>query len=140
MKNTALLLSLLLLLTSCPREPFFYAIIVRNPNKIENLKIFIHLNSPGDSLLPSDNDKFNAGLWKFDTGGAAFRVCRNEIRGICDCIESQPEKKIYMFVFDADTLAAYDYAVIRDKKKYKDRVEIPYTLATNDANLIIEYP
>lgn len=40
----------------------------------------------------------------------------------------------------ADTLADYDYSVIRDEKKYKDRIEIPYTMAANDANLIIEYP
>jgi hypothetical protein len=135
------LFSLLLLLSSCPKEPMWYAIFVSNPRKLEKLKMFIHQDYPGDSLLPVDKDKFNINLETFHNEyPSSFRTCIHKVRGIRDCIESQPEKKIYMFIFDADTLAAYDYNVIRERKMYKDRVEIPYTMATNDADLKIDYP
>jgi hypothetical protein len=134
-KINILLLLLLLFLTACPKEPIFYSIFIRNP------KIFIHQNSPGDPLLPNDKKLFLNGLHKFNVEySTGFGVCMNEIRGIRECIESQPEKKIYVFVFSEDTLAAYDYEVVRDEKKYIDRIEIPYTMATNDANLVIAYP
>jgi hypothetical protein len=141
MKKILSLFPLMLLLTACPKEPLFYIVAVENSTKLEGLKLFINEYNPGDSLLPFDRDNFIISLKKFDTAYPyTARVCQNQIRGIRDCIESQPEQKIYVFVFDADTLAAYDYSVIRDEKKYKDRIEIPYTMATNDANLIIEYP
>lgn len=142
MINNILFLSLLLLLTSCPnKEPMWYNIFVSNSDKIDDLKIFIHQNNPGDSLLPINKGVFSTSLKNFNTDySTAFRICIHEIRGIRDCIRSQPEQKIYVFVFEADTLDAYDYDVIREKKKYKDRIEIHYSMATNDADLTIEYP
>lgn len=141
MKINILLLSFLLLLTSCPKEPMWYNIFVRNSDMDDKLKIFLHQNSPGDSLLPIDKTDFSLFLKNFNTDhSTAFRICKHEIRGIRECIESQPAQKIFIFIFDTDTLDTYDYAVIRDEKKYKDRIEIPYTMATNDADLIIEYP
>lgn len=140
--NILSLFCLLLTLTSCPKEPIFYGVIVNNKTNTNKLKMFINQQNPGDSLLPFTEDDFKSSAEGFNHGnsGVSFRVCIHEVRGIRDCIESQPEKKIYLFVFDTDTLAAYDYLYIRATKKYRDRVEIPYTMATNDANLIIDYP
>lgn len=141
MKFNILILSILLLLTSCPKEPMWYNVFVRNTDKIDNLKMFIHQNNPGDSLLPMNENNFSVGLKKFNIDySTAFRICIHEVRGIRDCIASQPEQKIYIFIFDSDTVDAYDYSIIREEKKYKDRIEVPYTMASNDADLIIEYP
>lgn len=139
---TVSLIVLLLTLTSCPKEPIFYGVMVNNKANTDKLKMFINLQNPGDSLLPLSEDDFNSNVedFKYGNSGVFFRVCIHKIRGICNCIESQPEKKIYLFVFDTDTLAAYDYGYIRANKKYRDRVEIPSTKATNNANLIIDYP
>ncbi|HRP91127.1 MAG TPA: hypothetical protein PKX92_13940 [Edaphocola sp.] len=116
-------------------------VLIYNKNNQTGLKAFMNESFPGDSILPMNQSEFKLNLSKLEiNGGASFRICMGEGKGIKDCIESQPEKKIYLFIFDADTLAAYDYSVIRDEKKYKDRIEIPYTMATNDANLIINYP
>lgn len=140
--NILFFLCLLLTLTSCPKEPMFYVLIVNNKTNNEKLKMFIDQDKPGDSLLPASENDFRSNILGFthDNTAVSFRVCIHEIRGIRDCIESQPEKKIYLFVFDTDTLAAYNYSEIRAKKKYRDRVEIPSTMATNDANLVIDYP
>lgn len=92
-------------------------------------------------MLPENSQQFNKGLKKLNVEySTSFRICPHKIRGIRDCIESQTNKKIHLFIFDSDTLDTYDYSVIRSEKKYKDRIEIPYTMAVNDSNLIIEYP
>src|SRR5690606_27884656 len=84
-----------------------------------------------------DKDESEARLKTLNiNGGTSFRTCIGEIRSIRDYIESQPNQKIYVFVPDADTFAAYDYSVIRNGEKYKGRIEVPYLMATNNANLI----
>lgn len=136
-----ILLPLILTLTSCPKEPMWYSLKINNSQNQTGLKVFCHQNNPGDSLLPISETDFGLGLSNlYIEGGAALRICVGEIRGIRDCIASQPEQKIYVFIFDSDTVDAYDYSIIREEKKYKDRIEVPYTMASNDADLIIEYP
>ncbi|MEO6682036.1 MAG: hypothetical protein ABIN48_04350 [Ginsengibacter sp.] len=140
-KQTLLFLSFLIFLTACPKEPIWYNIFVINTTQSNHLKIFINPENPGDSLLPLDKKIFDTGLKNFNAEhSTSFRICMHKIRGIRDCIESQPGQKIFLFVFDADTLATYDYSIIREEKRYKERVEIPYTMATNRSDLRIEYP
>jgi hypothetical protein len=132
---------LLIFLTACPKEPIWYNIFVRNTAQAEHLKIFLSPDSPGDSLLPMAKKDLEIGLKKFNVEHpTSFRICMHKIRGIRDCIESQPEQKIYLFILDSDTFAKYDYSVIREEKKYKDRIEVPATMATNNSDLIINYP
>lgn len=140
-KHKILFLSLLIFLTACPKQPIWYNIFVRNTAQANYLKIFMNTENPGDSLLPVDKKNFDTGLKNFNAEhSTSFRICMQKIRGIRDCIESQPGQKIYLFIFDVDTLAAYGYSIIRDEKKYKNRIEIPHTMATNISDLIIEYP
>lgn len=140
-KYSILFLSLSIFLIACPKEPVWYNIFVRNTAQADHLKVFMNPGNPGDSLLPADNKNFEIGLKKFNAEySTSFRICIHKIRGIRDCIESQPGKKIYLFILDSDTLTRYGYSVVRVEKKYKDRIEIPATIATNTSDLIIDYP
>src|SRR5690606_15737238 len=67
----------LLSLTSCPKEPMWYVLIIKNTNNQNGLKAFVNEYNPGDSVLPIHIDDFNLHLSElYLNGGASFRTCK----------------------------------------------------------------
>lgn len=75
MKKILLLLLFLLMLslTSCPKEPMWYVLMIKNKNNQEGLKVFCNGYNAGDSLLPFNKDDFDSRLKTLTINGGALR-------------------------------------------------------------------